>query len=423
MLFSFTIGNYRSFSGNKTLSLEPAAISEYRHNIISRGRYDFLTTAVIYGANSSGKTNLLRGLEVMKRIVDKNFESSSVGEIPYDPYLLNTRTAEEPSFYEVIFLAEGVKYRYGFTADKHSVLSEWLFCTEKRSEKPLFIRVREGIEVMRGFPEGKGLEEKTRDNALFLSVADQFNGPVSAQIMAWFRDFNIISGLGHNNYRRLIYSMLEHPSTASMLNDFFRSIDLGFEEIRLEKRDLTPEELSGEIPENMINNLVSETGTRRLVSLRSTHRVFNDEQQITGEAQFDVRRRESSGTNKIVDLSGPVFDTLLSGGVLGVDELDASLHPLLTLSLVKLFQNPEINKKGAQLIFSTHDTNLLSICELRRDQIYFVEKDRAGASDLYSLVEYDRDGKVRKDRSFEKDYINGRYGAIPYFGEFDKLMY
>jgi hypothetical protein len=217
--------------------------------------------------------------------------------------------------------------------------------------------------------------------------------------------------------------MLEHPSTASMLNDFFRSIDLGFEEIRLEKRDLTPEELSGEIPENMINNLVSETGTRRLVSLRSTHRVFNDEQQITGEAQFDVRRRESSGTNKIVDLSGPVFDTLLSGGVLGVDELDASLHPLLTLSLVKLFQNPEINKKGAQLIFSTHDTNLLSICELRRDQIYFVEKDRAGASDLYSLVEYDRDGKVRKDRSFEKDYINGRYGAIPYFGEFDKLMY
>jgi AAA15 family ATPase/GTPase len=283
--------------------------------------------------------------------------------------------------------------------------------------------VPEGIEVMRGFPEGKGLEEKTRDNALFLSVADQFNGPVSAQIMAWFRDFNIISGLGHNNYRRLIYSMLEHPSTASMLNDFFRSIDLGFEEIRLEKRDLTPEELSGEIPENMINNLVSETGTRRLVSLRSTHRVFNDEQQITGEAQFDVRRRESSGTNKIVDLSGPVFDTLLSGGVLGVDELDASLHPLLTLSLVKLFQNPEINKKGAQLIFSTHDTNLLSICELRRDQIYFVEKDRAGASDLYSLVEYDRDGKVRKDRSFEKDYINGRYGAIPYFGEFDKLMY
>lgn len=130
---------------------------------------------------------------------------------------------------------------------------------------------------------------------------------------------------------------------------------------------------------------------------------------------------KNSGTNKIIDLSGPVFDTLKDGGVLVIDELDAKLHPLLTLSIVRLFQSQDINKNGAQLIFATHDTNILSICNLRRDQIYFIEKNKIGSSDLYSLVEYNKDGKVRKDRSFEKDYINGRYGAIPYFGDFNKL--
>jgi AAA15 family ATPase/GTPase len=160
----------------------------------------------------------------------------------------------------------------------------------------------------------------------------------------------------------------------------------------------------------------------KTVALKTLHPVSDDQGKQVSTIEFDVRLQESAGTNKVIDLSGPIFDTLLNGGVLVADELDAKLHPLLTLSIIRLFQNPELNQKGGQLIFATHDTNILSICNLRRDQIYFVEKNSSGASDLYSLVEYNKEGKVRKDRSFEKDYISGRYGAIPYVGDFDKLL-
>ncbi|NUM42380.1 MAG: ATP-binding protein, partial [Leptospiraceae bacterium] len=144
--------------------MEPASISDHPQNLIKKAKYSFLSSAVIYGANASGKSNLLRGVNTMKRIVVENFDKRSVSEIPYDPFLLNTRTSNEPTFYEVVFLVEKIKYRYGFEADINSIHSEWLFATEKKTEKPLFLRVPEGIEVMRNFPEGKDLEEKTRDN-------------------------------------------------------------------------------------------------------------------------------------------------------------------------------------------------------------------------------------------------------------------
>jgi hypothetical protein len=167
---------------------------------------------------------------------------------------------------------------------------------------------------------------------------------------------------------------------------------------------------------------MSDLEGKMMVQLRTLHPVYDQNQHLISEIEFDARRQESAGANKMIDLSGILFNTLKEGGVLIVDELDVKLHPLLTLSIVKLFQNQDINQTGAQLIFATHDTNLLSICELRRDQIYFVEKDRFGATDLYSLVEYKQEGKVRKDRSFEKDYINGRYGAIPYFGNLNQFL-
>jgi uncharacterized protein len=422
MLFNFTIGNFRSFSERKTLSMEPASISDHLQNLIKKAQYSFLSSAVIYGANASGKSNLLKGVSTMKRIVVENFDKRSVSEIPYDPFLLNTRTSNEPTFYEVVFWLENIKYRYGFEADNTSIHSEWLFAAgKKKSEKPLFLRVPEGIEVMRSFPEGKDLEEKTRDNALFLSVVDQFNGRTASIIMKWFHNFNIISGLSHDNYRGVTYAMLDQPDLNELLTNFFKDMGLGFDKIKLERKEFNPNELPTDVPEDILKQLISDLEGKKLVNLRTVHKVFDDNQNFIKEVDFDARRQESAGTNKIIDLSGPIFDTLKDGGVLVIDELDAKLHPLLTLSIVKLFQSQEINKNGAQLIFATHDTNILSICNLRRDQIYFVEKNRIGSSDLYSLVEYNKDGKVRKDRSFEKDYINGRYGAIPYFGDFNKL--
>jgi len=422
MLFNFTIGNFRSFADRKTLSMEPASISDFSHNVLKKAQYKFLSSAVVYGANASGKSNLLRGMGVMRRIVVESFDKRSVSEIPYDPFLLNTDNTNEPTFYEVIFFTENVKYRYGFEADKNRIKSEWLFETKNKTEKPLFLRVPEGIEVMPRFIEGKDLEEKTRDNALFLNVVDQFNGKIASTIMKWFKNFKIISGLTHDNYRTVTFAMLDSPKLNDILTDYFSQIDLGFDKIKIEKKEFNPEELPADLPEEMFKQLITDLEGKTIINLHTVHKVFDKNQVYVKEVEFDTRRQESSGTNKIIDLSGPIFDTLNDGGILVIDELDVKLHPLLTLSIVRLFQNQDINKEGAQLIFATHDTNILSIGNLRRDQIYFVEKDKFGASELYSLVEYNKEGKIRKDRSFEKDYINGRYGAIPYFGNFNTLL-
>ncbi|MDP1974096.1 MAG: AAA family ATPase, partial [Sediminibacterium sp.] len=176
--------------------------------------------------------------------------------------------------------------------------------------------------------------------------------------------------------------------------------------------------------EEFAKQFLSDIEGKSKIDITTIHKKYNNDNEVVGFEKFDMRRQESSGTNKVFNISGPVFDVLKNGGVLIIDELDASLHPLITLTITKLFNSSEFNKTNAQLIFATHDTNLFEYGHYRRDQIYFVEKDVYGASDLYSLVEYKEDGgkKVRKDRSFEKDYIQGRYGAIPYIGNLHKLI-
>ena len=236
MIFNFTIGNFRSFGDKKTLSMEPASISEFSDNLVQKSPYKFLSSAVIYGANASGKSNLLRGMSTMKRIVVESFDKRSVTEIPHDPFLLNNSSHNEPTFYEVIFFTENVKYRYGFEADNNTIKSEWLFETKSKTEKPLFLRVSEGIEVMPRYIEGKDLEEKTRENALFLSVVDQFNGRIASIIMKWFRNFNIISGLTHDKYRSITFEMLDTPNLNDILSHYFSEIDLGFDKIKVEKK-------------------------------------------------------------------------------------------------------------------------------------------------------------------------------------------
>jgi AAA15 family ATPase/GTPase len=424
MIIEFNLENFRSFHSRKTLSMEAAPISDFSENIAQVGNHKLLTSAVIYGANSSGKSNLLRGMSVMKNIILNNFEKSSVSSIAnaYDPFLLNTTTFEKPTHYEIIFIAEQIKYRYGFAVANDTISSEWLFETKKKTEKALFIRIEDGIEVMPSFHEGKHLEEKTRDNALFLSVVDQFNGVTAKRIIKWFRNFNVISGLKHEDYRAVTFAMLDNPQMKPLLTSYYTELDLGFQDIKVLKKEMKAEDLPSDVPEDLFKQLVSDLEGKKMVTLKTLHTIFDEKGEEKGIKEFDTRRQESSGTNKMIDLSGPIFKVLKDGGTLVVDELDAKLHPLLTLSIIKLFQNKDINIQNAQLIFATHDTNILSMSQLRRDQIYFVEKNNYGASDLYSLVEYNKEGKVRKDRSFEKDYINGRYGAIPYFGNFNTLL-
>jgi AAA15 family ATPase/GTPase len=425
MLLEFTVGNFLSFRDKKTISFNATAVKEYVDtNLIHTERHTLLKGGVIYGANSSGKSNLIKAMSTMRRLVLQAFERSSTSELEVTPFLLQLENENQPSFFEVLFLINDIRYRYGFEVDNDSVKAEWLFEAKKNAEKPLFMRENDGIEVMKAFSEGKDLEVKTRDNALFLAVVDQFNGKTAKSIMAWFNNFVTISGLSHENYTGVTFTLLDNDKTNHLLQDFYNTTDLGFDKVKLIKKEFDASRLPKDMPESIMQELSTKMQGKMMVNATTLHKKYNKQNKVIGSVEFDMDSQESSGTNKVFNISGPVFDVLNDGGVLVIDELDASLHPLLTLAITKLFNSKEHNPKDAQLIFATHDTNLLSYGNYRRDQIYFVEKDQYGASDLYSLVEYKEEGAIkaiRKDRSFEKDYIQGRYGAIPFIGNLSNI--
>ena len=425
MLIEFTIANYLSFKDKTTLSLLAASITEHKEaNIFSIEKYDLLKGSVLYGANASGKSNFIKAMSTMRRLVLKSFEKSSAEDLGITPFLLSTETENAPSFFEAIFLIDNIRYRYGFEVDDTAIHAEWLYEAVRQSEKPLFIREKDGIEVIeKSFPEAKNLEERTRDNALFLAVVDQFNGKTAKKIMQWFNNFITISGLSHEDYKAVTFGMLENKNTRHLLLNFYKKLDLGFDDISTDKKPFDPKELPGDIPESLVKQLITDLEGAFRIDIKTIHKKYDAKNKLAGTVEFDMRSQESSGTNKLFNISGPVFDVLNDGGVLVIDELDASLHPLLTLAVTRLFNSADFNQKNAQLIFATHDTNLLNYGNYRRDQIYFVEKNKYGVSEMYSLVEYKEEGKtIRKDRSFEKDYIEGRYGAIPFIGNLSNVI-
>ncbi len=425
MIIEFTVGNFLSFRENKTLSLEATNITEYKESTFKSGKFKLLKSAILYGANSSGKSNFIKAMSTMKRIVMTSVEKTSASKFEIIPFLLNTSTENKPSFFELIFLIDKTRYRYGFEIDNSSIHGEWLFKLEGDNEIPLFIREENGIGVTDDFKEGHGLESKTRENALFLSVVDQFNGEIAAKVISWFNDLGTISGLSHDNYREVTFSLLDKNKSKERLLDFFKDLDLGFEQLKFRKEKFQESFLPSDLPTELLDDIINDLQGKTIARINTVHNKYDENGKKVGFRDFDLREQESSGTNKVFDISGPIFDTLIGGGVLVIDELDAKLHPLMTAAITNLFNSPEYNSNNAQLIFATHDTNLLSYGRFRRDQIYFLEKDKFEASDLYSLIEYKEEGsdkKIRKDRSFEKDYINGRYGAIPFIGNFEELL-
>tara|TARA_B110000908_G_scaffold162076_1_gene207102 strand:- start:669 stop:1964 length:1296 start_codon:yes stop_codon:yes gene_type:complete len=419
MLLEFRVKNFLSIKDEVCLDLKATNITDFGEtNLIHTQRHNVLKGAVIYGANSSGKSNLIKAMSTMRRVVFQSFEKSSTSDLNIEPFLLDTVSETEPSFFEVTFLLNNIKYRYGFELTNSEIKSEWLMEAKKIAEKYLFVREGDGIDVSPQYKEAKDLEEKTRDNALFLSVIDQFNGKLASQIMKWFDNFITISGLRYERYKSVTFEMLEKEESKHLLQSFYNDLDLGFNNVVIKKKDFNSSDIPDDMPEHIVKQLVSDLEGKKIVNVRTIHKKRNPLNNSLTDVEFDMRSQESSGTNKVFNISGPIFDVLTDGGILVIDELDASLHPLLTLSITRLFNSTEHNPKNAQLIFSTHDTNLFSYGKFRRDQIYFIEKDKNFSSDLYSLVEYKGDGgiTVRKDRKFEKDYIQGRYGAIPFIG-------
>jgi len=428
MLLSFSVSNYRSVKDAITFSMEPILPKSNKdENLIITDRYVGLKSAVIYGANASGKSNLISAMKFVKDFVLGSATDSNVGNnINVEPFLLSSDINPSSTF-EIVFTADDTRYRYGFTCDTEQVLKEWCFEAKKRAEYPLFLREADEINVENRFKEGNGLELKTRNNALFLSVVSQFNGSVSGIITNWFRQFNTISGLGDEDYFRYSAKQYAKPENKPMVLALLKAADMDIVDLDVTHSSLDPRDLPKDFPEELKKLIVKSGGNAKgeMISIRSKHEKFDENLKLVGHAYLDYHANESKGTQKFFSLSGPILNTIKYGKVLIIDELDARLHPKLTQVIVNIFNSTKSNPHNAQLIFATHDTNLINRKSFRRDQIWFAEKDQGRATDIYSLAEYnlpDKKGKVREDQSWEKDYIKGRYGAIPYLGDFSALI-
>lgn len=421
MLLNFTFQNYRSFRDERTLRLEAGSVKELSEAVIHRDSYALLPVAALYGANSSGKSNVISALATMRRVVLGSVKLNPGDPLDYDPFRLDLDSSDQPTFFEIQFLLSDIRYRYGFTYDRNRICQEWLY--EKRPkerEYNLFLRAEDEYEISKTrFREGLGKTDATQENRLFVSLVAQLKGEKSAALLRWFGSCNCLSGLTAQGYEGFTFKMFrEHLDGSQEALDFFRRIQLGFNDLLVTERPVTEEMVSG-LPfgtERQKQMLLEKFRNQSVTEIKTTHNIYDVDGNVVRQEAFDKDEMESEGTKKIIEISGPVFDTLLHGRVLVVDELDAKLHPLMTRAVVRLFMDPATNPKGAQLIFATHDTNLLSLSCLRRDQIWFTEKDATESTDLYSLLEFrdPRGVKVRHDSSVQKDYINGRYGAIPF---------
>lgn len=401
ILLQFTVGNYRSFSKACTFSMTPNSIKDVPYeNVVALSHYKYLTAAAVYGANSSGKSNLVMALVAMKDMVLNSVRLNDHDPLAFDPFLLNVAGVTQPTLFEIVyFIDDGSRIRYGFEYNAKLIKREWLFISKKKKkELPYFVREEDGIAVNEAvFPEGVGLEERINDNRLFVSLVAQLGGKISKSIVNFFNSgYIVVSGLNNWGGKELMEkkSLDQLAETVDALK-FIHDLQLGFSEI--------------ETTEYKTKN------GRKVIDIFTSHNVYDNSGEVIGKQRFKFNRNESQGTQKLLELAIPLLESLKRGRLLIMDDLDARMHPLISQHIIKLFSSPQTNPRRAQLIFTTHDANILSSHLLRRDQIWFTDKDNVESTDLYSLMDvvYPDGTKPRVDGNLERNYINGRYGAIP----------
>ena len=431
MLIQFSVRNFRTFKEKATLSLIANYDKETREteNISDSNVFNLriLKSAVIYGANASGKSKFIEALMFMKRFaIDSSKESQKGEEIDVEPFKLNSESEKQPSEFEVIFLYKKEMFRYGFEVDKDQVVSEWLYHKPKTKEVELFYRDFQKFEIhSTKFTKGATLvrEDLIRDNALLLSVAAQFNDATCESIIEWFKNLKTISGLKEEGYQGYTMAKTKDPEHKQKILELLKAADLGIQDIELEMFDIT--KLPKDMPKELVDMILKrskEDKTEFFSDILTTHKKFDNSKKHIGNTNFSLDDDESFGTRKFFALTGPVLDAIENGYTIVVDELDSKLHTNLVCKIVSLFNSQKPNPKNAQLIFNTHDTNLLSSGLFRRDQIWFTEKDKYGEAKLYSLADFKSD-TVRKNEAFEDNYIRGKYGAVPFLGFFDDLIH
>ena len=405
MLIRFSFKNFKSFKNENCLDMEATSLKEHEYNIAKIDNGEYLKVSAIYGANASGKTNVLQAFDYMKKrilVSDDSKKNSPIDEENVYSFMINN----DPIALEVEILAKNNKiYKYGFEVLKDTIISEWLF--EKRVNKFYSIFERENNNVSmkpNKISDLVNIDERT----LFLNIYSKIdrNNEDFSNVYDWFVNSTYLD-LGNPNFERFINNrvllkILSDENYKKELLKFIKTFDSGIEGIKT-----TPDSI-----EAVKNN-------NGIIDIEVIHKGEN------GELKALPFYLESNGTRKMFHLFDFFMDALKNGMVLFVDELDAKLHPLLTRYIINLFHNSDTNKGNGQLIYSTHDTVNLNKETFRRDEIWFAEKDKDGISEIYALSDYiledDKNAgkKVRNDATYNKDYLTGRYGAIPVLEEFE----
>ncbi len=427
MLIEFNVENFLSFKDLTSLSMVAAkSFNEHKdsHIIETHNSFNLLKSAIIYGNNASGKSNLLEAMGFMKQTVLNSFRDALMDnnerKFPLEKFALNSQKEKETSYFEISFIHNGTKYRYGFEIDYDKIASEWLFHTTSK-EVYLFKREFQKIEINKSaFKEGLGKENDVKENVLFLSVLATLGKETSTSLVEWFKNFNFVNGIHDRGHKR--YTIDKLKSDKQFFNWVLRFVKyLEIANLSTTEEDVSEIDLENlrekERDEEIINLLTSiqkiQSKQPKRDQLITYHRKYDGNNVLVGTVPFNFDKQESEGSKKLLYLLGPWYDTLQNGKVLIIDELDSRLHSHLTLRLIDLFHGT--NKSNAQLICAVHDISLLNKETFRRDQIWFVEKNQFGASELVSLGDFKTD-KVRNKSAFDKNYLEGKYGAIPYFG-------
>jgi uncharacterized protein len=429
MLVEFKVTNFRSFREEQTLRLTASNITELPQNTFTDTALDdipLLRSAVVYGPNASGKSNLVNAISVMRSLIlgsarisaDSLFPHSLVSFENVVPFRLDKISGTQPTTWEITFLQDGVRYQYGFSVAEKIITHEFLTAYPNKVGQRWFER-RPATgnddgwsfsDHLRG--EKKRISGLTRPDALFLSVAAQLNHQHLSPLYNWFRDKLRIVDNAVNRLDALeatIQLVSENEENCDVIAGALSAADLGIDgfEIRANKPELEEPQAFARTSEG---RLIPVSRARRPLPVINTfHPVVGSTEKIA----FDLRRDESLGTRRFFGLIGHWMRAIRSAQVIFTDELDASMHPMLTRFLVNLFNDPAKNRRNAQAVFTTHDTTLLDNSIFRRDQIWFTEKDKEGASHIYSLFDF----RPRKAESLQKGYLTGRYGALPFIGE------
>lgn len=415
MIIRFTVKNYKSIYKPVELSFIAESIKQHESNNLIETDFtktSLLKTLAIYGANASGKTNLIKAIAFMKDFVlTSTLYSQSSKSIDIEPFKLLHKSSNEPSKFEAEFIVHESRYVYGFYLTKNKIEEEYLHLVLKTTKKKLFLRRGNEIILNNSFSEGFGKENFVRPTTLFISTLAQLNGHVALSIVDWFSNITIVTENNYPSFTGETARMFQNNKSKTQLLKLFTAAGLDFENVEIKSINIDEnlmQFLSLEVKELVRKNAPEQ------FKVFTRHKVYNLKGEQVDSVDFDLKE-ESAGSQKFFAIAGPIVNCLLNGFPIIIDELDARLHPKLVKFIVSLFSSAKHNPYGGQLVFSNHMLELMDRKLLRRDQILLLSKTKMG-TDITSIHKQG----ARSDTSFKNDYLSGEFGTLPDI-EFNQL--